>query len=224
LNGPFVFLEFYFPVLPLMTTARGFTSRLAIPHDADNITAIIPEADMNDKKAQTRERILNAASVALIARGPVEPSVNEIMGAAGLTVGGFYAHFDSKEALMLEAFNQLLGERRDMVAKIDDQLPGEERRALLAAFYLSRKHRDAEDHACPLPTAIGEMARLSDDFRGALSEHIELMVAQLASSPEETDKTLADIALMLGGLALARALGPGELSDRVLRAAKSAMQ
>jgi hypothetical protein len=68
------------------------------------------------------------------------------------------------------------------------------------------------------------MARLSDDFRGALSEHIELMVAQLASSPEETDKTLADIALMLGGLALARALGPGELSDRVLRAAKSAMQ
>ncbi|WP_296183031.1 TetR/AcrR family transcriptional regulator [Pseudomonas sp. UBA1879] len=179
---------------------------------------------MNDKKAQTRERILGAASSALIARGPVEPSVNEIMGAAGLTVGGFYAHFDSKEALMLEAFNQLLAERREMVASIDDQLPGKERRALLAAFYLSRKHRDAEEHACPLPTAIGEMTRLSDDFRSALSEHVELMVAQLASSPEETDMTLADIALMLGSLALARALGPSELSDRVLRAGKSAMQ
>jgi AcrR family transcriptional regulator len=196
---------------------------LANAHDEDNIIAIIPEAVMNDKKAQTRERILTAASTALIARGPIEHSVNEIMGAAGLTVGGFYAHFDSKEALMLEAFSQLLAERREMVATIDDQLPGDERRALLAAFYLSRKHRDAQQHACPLPTAIGEMARLSADFRNALAEHVELMVAQLAASPEEADKTLADIALMVGGLALARALGPGELSDRVLRAAKSAV-
>ncbi len=50
------------------------------------------------------------------------------------------------------------------------------------------------------------------------------MVAQLAGTAEETDKTLADIALALGGLALARALGPCEMSDRVLRAAKSAVQ
>jgi hypothetical protein len=52
---------------------------------------------------------------------------------------------------------------------------------------------------------------------------MELMVAQLAATPEETDKVLADIALMVGGLALARALGAGELSDRLLRAAKSAV-
>ncbi len=58
---------------------------------------------MNDKKAQTRERILQAASAALIQRGPAEPSVSEVMAAAGLTVGGFYAHFESKDALMLEA-------------------------------------------------------------------------------------------------------------------------
>jgi TetR/AcrR family transcriptional repressor of nem operon len=178
---------------------------------------------MNDKKAQTRERILTAASKALITRGPLEPSVNEIMGAAGLTVGGFYAHFDSKEALMLEAFNLLLGQRREMVELLDDQLSGAERRGLVAAFYLSRKHRDASDDACPLPSAVGEMTRLSDDFRGALAEHIELMVAQLADSPEESDKVLAAVSLMVGGLALSRALGPGDLSDRVLRAAKSAM-
>ena len=65
---------------------------------------------MNDKKAKTRERILDAACSALIQHGPAEPSVNQVMGAAGLTVGGFYAHFDSKDALMLEAFRQLLGE------------------------------------------------------------------------------------------------------------------
>ncbi|WP_426119051.1 TetR/AcrR family transcriptional regulator [Pseudomonas sp. DSP3-2-2] len=178
---------------------------------------------MNDKKTKTRERILDAASAALICRGPEQPSVNEIMGAAGLTVGGFYAHFDSKEALMLEAFRHLLKRRQSSVAQIDDQLPGHERRALLAAFYLSRKHRDGSDNACPLPSTVGEMSRLPESFQEVLAEHLEMMVAQLSSSPEDADKVLADVALMVGGLTLARALGGGELSDRVLRAAKSAV-
>jgi TetR/AcrR family transcriptional regulator, transcriptional repressor for nem operon len=179
---------------------------------------------MKDKKALTRERILQAASSALITRGPIEPSVSEMMGAAGLTVGGFYAHFESKDALMLEAFNQLLAKRREALEQISTELPGEERRALLAAFYLSRKHRDASDMACPLPSTVGELTRLPENFRAALAEHVELMSAQLSSSPEEATTALADLALMLGGLALARALGPGEMSDRVLRAAKSAIR
>ncbi|TIH06549.1 TetR/AcrR family transcriptional regulator [Pseudomonas leptonychotis] len=178
---------------------------------------------MNDKKAQTRERILAAASAALLQRGPAEPSVGEVMGAAGLTVGGFYAHFDSKDALMLEVFQQMLGQRRELIEQMDSQLPAEERRVLLAAFYLSRKHRDARDQGCPLPSSLGELTRLPEAFRAVLAEHIELMSAQMSASPEEADKALADIALMVGGLALARALGPGELSDRVLRAAKSAI-
>ena len=78
---------------------------------------------MSDKKAQTRERILAAATAALIQRGPAEPSVGEVMGAAGLTVGGFYAHFDSKDALMLEAFRQLLGRRRSLLKQLGGE-PG----------------------------------------------------------------------------------------------------
>jgi hypothetical protein len=107
---------------------------------------------------------------------------------------------------------------------MDSTLTGEERRALVAAFYLSRKHRDSTAQACPIPATVGEMSRLPDEFRQALNEHCELMAAQLAASPEDTDKALADMALMIGGLSLARALGPGELSDRVLRAAKSAVR
>jgi AcrR family transcriptional regulator len=202
---------------------RRASNGLANPDYEDNIIRVIQEARMKDKKSQTRERILEAASAALINRGPEQPSVSEIMGAAGLTVGGFYAHFDSKEALMLEAFDQLLSQRRASVAQIDDRLPGHERRALLAAFYLSRRHRDATDHACPLPSTVGEMTRLPESFQAMLAEHLELMVAQLASTPEDADKVLADVALMVGGLTLARALGNGDLSDRVLRAAKSAV-
>ncbi|RCI64621.1 TetR/AcrR family transcriptional regulator, partial [Pseudomonas aeruginosa] len=81
---------------------------------------------------------------ALLERGAVEPSVGEVMGAAGLTVGGFYAHFQSKDALMLEAFEQLLGKRRELLGELDPGLSGKERRALAASFYLSRKHRDAQ--------------------------------------------------------------------------------
>ncbi|MDT9170753.1 hypothetical protein RSW14_24440, partial [Escherichia coli] len=86
-----------------------------------------------------------------------------------------------------------------------------------------RRHRDTPEACCPLPSSLAEIARMPDGFRQALAEHIELMVAQMSSAPEEANAALADLALMVGGLALARALGPGELSDRVLRAAKSAV-
>ncbi len=124
---------------------------------------------------------------------------------------------------MLEAFRQLLGQRRESLKQMDSGLSAVERRTLAAAFYLSRKHRDATEQACPLPSALSELERLPEGFRAALAEHVELMVAQLAANPEESSRVLADIALMVGGLALARALGPGELSDRVLRAAKAAI-
>jgi len=178
---------------------------------------------MHDKKAQTRQRILDAARSALILNGPADPSVQQVMGAAGLTVGGFYPQIANKDALMLEAFCQLLGERRALLAQVDASLDGEARRALVAAFYLSRKHRDAVDSGCPLPSSLGEINQLPATFRAVLTEHIELMMANLADTPEDADKVLADLALMVGGLALARALGTSELSDRVLRAAKSAV-
>ena len=89
---------------------------------------------MSDKKSKTRERILEAARSALIQHGPAEPSVSQVMGAAGLTVGGFYAHFQSKDELMLEAFRQLLNERRALLAQVDPNLDGEGRRALVSAF------------------------------------------------------------------------------------------
>lgn len=216
----------FFSPLPKTTTDRRLNILLAKKYDESNISIIIfcmVSALMSDKKSRTRERILEAARSALIQHGPAEPSVSQVMGAAGLTVGGFYAHFDSKDELMLEAFRQLLGERRALLAQIDPNLDGAGRRALAGAFYLSRKHRDAEVHACPLPNSLGEMQRLPEVFREVLAEHIELMTAAMVDRPEDADKALADLALMVGGLALARALGTSDLSDRILRAAKSAV-
>lgn len=186
-------------------------------------TAASPRG-VGDKKAQTRERILGAAANALVRRGPVEPSVSEVMGAAGLTVGGFYAHFESKDALMLEAFRHLLEGRRAKLKQFEPEMPFSERRQLAAAFYLSRKHRDSDEElGCPIPSTLAEAGHLPEGFREVLAEHIELMVAELAERPEDADTVLADLALMVGGLALARTLGSSDLSDRVLRAAKKAV-
>lgn len=181
------------------------------------------ETAVSDKSSQTRKRILTEAGRALFARGPLEPSVSEVMAAAGLTVGGFYAHFDSKEALMVEAFGELLRERRVQMGQLDPVLQPAERRSLAAAFYLSRRHRDSPDRGCPLPGSVGELARNAGPYQQLLAEHLELLAADLAGVPEDGDKALADIALMVGGLALARALGAGELSDRILRAARTAV-
>lgn len=178
---------------------------------------------MSEKKVQTRERILEAAAAAMLQRGPQEPGLADVMAAAGLTVGGFYAHFGSKDALMLEVFEQLLRQRRDMMALIDPGLPGLERRALAAGFYLSRKHRDAVRSGCPLPASLAAMPQLPQVYRDLLAEHLEVLGALMCERPEELDQALADIALMVGGLALSRALGKGDLSDRVLRAAKAAV-
>ena len=89
---------------------------------------------MSDGKIQTRKRILAAAQRVLAERGPSDPAVAEVMAAAGLTVGGFYAHFPSKGALMLEAFRQLLSMRREGVAAVDPKLAGVERRALTVSY------------------------------------------------------------------------------------------
>lgn len=178
---------------------------------------------MSERKSETRKRILAAAGRVLVERGPTDPAVAEVMAAAGLTVGGFYAYFASKEALMLEAFEQLLRIRRERLTRVDRRLSGRERRVLVAAFYLSRKHRDDAAERCPLPSSLSEVERLPAGFRQVLARHVELTAAQMSDAPEEADAALADLALMVGGLALARALGPGELSDRLLRAAKSAV-
>jgi AcrR family transcriptional regulator len=144
------------------------------------------------------------------------------MGAAGLTVGGFYAHFDSKDELMLEAFSQLLAERRALLAGIDPSLDGAGRRALVVPS-ICRASTGTPKCTPARYQSLSEMQRLPEAFREVLAEHIELMTAQMVDRPRMPTRHWPTSALMVGGLALARALGTSELSDRILRAAKSAV-
>src|SRR5262245_32338766 len=104
-----------------------------------------------EHKQKTRERVLKVAARAIRAQGPHKVGVAAVMAKAGLTHGGFYAHFDSKDALVAAAIGQMFEEGSlRFVSETEGRTP----RAALAAyidFYLSDAHRDARRSGCPLP-------------------------------------------------------------------------
>lgn len=163
-----------------------------------------------EQKAETRAAILESASRLLRERGPVAPSVAEVMKGAGLTVGGFYAHFESKEQLMEEAL------------KLSTLSPKANGLDALLRKYLSEAHRDQRDEGCPLPCTVASLLVGEDQprMREALAASLERTVTGLATDcGGDRERALAVFALMLGGMSLARALGADEpLSQATLRA------
>lgn len=181
-----------------------------------------------EQKHETRTRILASAAEALRQRGLAASSVGEVMAGAGLTVGGFYAHFENKDALMLEALERVFVERRaQLFGLIEPGTPAEQRKQAARA-YLSRKHRDMDEQCCPLPAILSELPKLSEAFRGLLEKHLQLLLKAMVAGEPDRDAmrptALADLATMIGALTLARALGPTAFSDELLAAAKAAIR
>jgi TetR/AcrR family transcriptional repressor of nem operon len=178
------------------------------------------------QKDASRRRILRSAGRLLRRRGIARSSVQEIMRASGLTVGAFYAHFHSKDDLLLTAIREGGSEmwRRELEAS--RSFPPADRREGLVGAYLSRKHRDRADDGCVLPATVAEIARAGAPYRTALARSVEGLgrgVAALCGRrPTDDGSALALIALMYGGLSLARALGPTRLSDKLLAACRRA--
>ncbi len=181
-----------------------------------------------DHKPATRARIVAAAGRVLLDQGLAGTGVHQVMSRAGLTHGGFYAHFRSRDALIAEALGALLEERRGQLVAGLDELRGEERLAQVVARYLNRHHRDNADAGCPLPALGGELARADPELRGRFERGLAALADEIAgppgapesagTSPEE--RALATLALCAGGVMLSRAVGDGELSDRILRACR----
>ncbi|MBU8896948.1 TetR/AcrR family transcriptional regulator [Corallococcus sp. H22C18031201] len=178
-----------------------------------------------EQKERTHRDILASAGRLLRSRGISGTSVGEVMKGAGLTVGGFYAHFDSKEHLVREAFRATF---RGMWAQAVAATEGAgDRAAQYLGRYLSRAHRDHPEQGCPLPAVAGELGKGDTEFVGTLDEELRAFAEALAplheSSPEAPrgQRALAMIALMYGGLSLARAVQGTPLSDEILKACRA---
>jgi TetR/AcrR family transcriptional regulator, transcriptional repressor for nem operon len=177
-------------------------------------------------KSRTRARIIEAAARAFRERGVEAVAIADVMRAAGLTHGGFYAHFPSKDALVAEAASRgLRDSRRAFVADAADANPDAPLREIVRR-YVSRYHRDHPAEGCAMPALAAEIAREPDEIRHAFTGALEEFVAQLmdyvpGDTPESRrDAALALVAGMAGAVALARAVDAPGLSDRILIATR----
>src|ERR1700709_1435190 len=132
------------------------------------------------KKAATHARIVDAAARAIRSRGYAGVGVADVMKDAGLTHGGFYAHFDSREALVIEAFSYAMDRSTERWRKLAEDTPPERRLAIIADTYLTPTHREDPAHGCAVPALGAEIARESPKTRKAFAARVEQMIDMLA--------------------------------------------
>jgi TetR/AcrR family transcriptional regulator, transcriptional repressor for nem operon len=174
-------------------------------------------------KEQTRARILRAAGTVFRRQGYHAAGVDTVMEEAGLTAGGFYAHFASKEALLAEALAPAAAESG---AARDLALEGVSSRARAEAFverYLTTKHCNATEDGCPLPALISEVARTGAPVKASFEAIIRALAARLQDQSGDgltEDRALAIIALCIGGLGVARSVQDDAFGDCILAACR----
>src|SRR6201985_3948637 len=118
-----------------------------------------------EHKLETHARIVKRASVRLREKGAHGIGVADLMKEAGLTHGGVYAHFDSREALVIEAIAHIMDKSTKRWRELAEQMPPERRLASIVDSYLSAAHRDDPGHGCAVTTLGGEVARGSPKRR-----------------------------------------------------------
>jgi TetR/AcrR family transcriptional repressor of nem operon len=178
------------------------------------------------QKERTRQAILDAAARSLRRGGISASTVGEVMKAAGLTVGGFYAHFQSKQDLLRQVMRSTSGQLWNrLLASVEATHAPADRALAMVDAYLSEAHRDDLDEGCLLPATVAEVAREGRPYRTVLASTIDGLANELGQlmggGPTARVRALGLVALMYGGVSIARALGKSALSAEVLAAARA---
>ena len=175
-------------------------------------------------KTSTRSRILHAASAVFREKGVAASGVDEVMRRAGLTHGGFYAHFRDKSELVAEACATGFATGQVNFARIAALPTRRARVRALVASYLSPRHRDNPSGGCLVATLGAEATRAGAPARQgyavALQQHRRRLAAALGLAADEAESERLATALLgqlVGGIILARSLGDPEASAAVLR-------
>ena len=173
------------------------------------------------KKEETHERIVRTAAQAIRKNGYDGVSVADIMKEAGLTHGGFYAHFPSREALVVEALEHAVGETGAQLAQLMDAAPAGEAIAALAERYLGDAHARTPETGCAIAALGSDTPRQPAEVRAVLTRHVERMIDLIQRSlpadvrgREREAQAMAIMSALVGALLIARAV-----DDRALGAA-----
>jgi len=183
-----------------------------------------------DHKQATRAKVLKAASRVIRQNGPDRIAVAGIMAEVGLTHGGFYAHFASKDDLLVQAIAQMFLEARDNFASIVGDRPPLEALKSYIDFYLSTDHRDRRDRGCPLPALAADLPRLpapSRETYGHGVAHLTQMLArrmEAGGCPDPVALAQSVLSEMVGAVALSRSVADRTQSDAILKASRESIR
>ena len=175
-------------------------------------------------KEVTHERIVETAARAIRRSGYNGTSVADIMKEAGLTHGGFYAHFPSREAMLAEAADHAGAESVAVSTRVAATAPPEQALQALARAYLSKEHVKNVEMGCPIAALGSEMPRQAPEVRRAATRRIKEMIDVVArqlpdwGQPAAHERALVIVAMSVGALLLARAVDDPKLSDALLEA------
>lgn len=172
-----------------------------------------------EHKAQTHERIIAEASERFRRDGIGSTGLQALMKALGLTHGGFYAHFKSKDALVEAALQEAvegLEQRYDKIFSHEAPLPA------LIDMYLSPSHRANPGTGCPLPTMaaeLGQQGQASPQTDKLVTDMLTRIEAALPGN-DRSERSVAMLATLVGALVLSRSVADPALSDRILSASR----
>lgn len=184
----------------------------------------------SDHKQQTRARVLDAAATALRTVGPDRVGVAGVMAEAGLTHGGFYAHFASKDDLVTAAIAHMFEQAADRVRVVTEGRGPRDAIAAYIDFYLSRKHRDARGFGCPMAALAADLPRLTGKARAIFSTGARRLGDTLAARLAELGHADADaqarsaVAELIGALSLARVETDAKRSDAILETSRRSLK
>uniref|UniRef100_B0T995 Transcriptional regulator, TetR family n=1 Tax=Caulobacter sp. (strain K31) TaxID=366602 RepID=B0T995_CAUSK len=173
-------------------------------------------------KVQTRERLLQSAAEAIRRDGPLGVGVAAVMADAGLTHGGFYAHFPSKDAFLAAAIERMFEDGADLIATRLQGRPPAEGLADYLDYYLSFGHRNATARGCPLPCLSPDAPRLSAANRARIALGVERLTQALSEAlsllghAAARDKAGAMVSELVGAVILARAEPDGDRAGAIL--------
>ncbi len=184
----------------------------------------------SEHKERTRARVLDEAAATIRAVGPDGIGVAGLMAKVGLTHGGFYAHFKSKDDLVAQAISRMFEDSKAMfLLSTEGREPAEGLTAFLD-YYLSPRHRDETSRGCPLPRLSSELARLPLPARERFAAGAARLTDQIAGSMEklgiaEPELTAtAVVSEAVGALAMARAVPDRKRSDWILEASRTSIK
>jgi TetR/AcrR family transcriptional regulator, transcriptional repressor for nem operon len=175
-------------------------------------------------KAASHERIVKTASRRMRRDGIDSVSVAELMNEAGLTHGGFYRHFDSRDDLMGEAIDTALAQGSERI-QAAAKLGGPEGLAAIIDGYLSRLHRDKPETGCAVAAFPTDVARTNARVRTAYARQVRSYVELLTEliPGRDSDQAQLILAALVGALVLARAVDDRGMSDEILESAARAL-